>query len=272
MRRRMRAIATCACTGFAKRGLGIGAVAPSAFSPDNSRRGRELPHRTAARRGHRRGRSSTTTQGFDHYFVTSVADEIAKLDNGTFVGWARTGESLPRLHQHARSAARRRLPLLQHGVRRQELALLHAGSPTNARRVKVNPNWQFEALRVFALLAPAPQGDCPAGSIRSIACTTTARAARPITATRRASRRARRCSAGDGFRRATALGVIMCAPPDYTQPDDPDSSRRADVYRGVLQCHANSNQEDSMKLQTIARRALALPRPVAPRTRWPRTR
>ncbi len=29
----------------------------------------------------------------DHYFVTYVADEIAKLDNGTFVGWARTGQS-----------------------------------------------------------------------------------------------------------------------------------------------------------------------------------
>ncbi len=27
----------------------------------------------------------------DHYFISYVADEIAKLDNGTFVGWARTG-------------------------------------------------------------------------------------------------------------------------------------------------------------------------------------
>ena len=30
----------------------------------------------------------------DHYFITYVADEIAKLDNGTFKGWARTGLSL----------------------------------------------------------------------------------------------------------------------------------------------------------------------------------
>src|SRR6187431_753626 len=28
---------------------------------------------------------------FDHYFITTIADEITKLDNGTFVGWARTG-------------------------------------------------------------------------------------------------------------------------------------------------------------------------------------
>ena len=28
---------------------------------------------------------------FNHYFITRNADEIAKLDNGTFAGWARTG-------------------------------------------------------------------------------------------------------------------------------------------------------------------------------------
>jgi hypothetical protein len=29
---------------------------------------------------------------FDHYFVTAITDEITKLDNGTFVGWVRTGK------------------------------------------------------------------------------------------------------------------------------------------------------------------------------------
>jgi hypothetical protein len=28
---------------------------------------------------------------FDSYFVTALADEIVKLDNGTFAGWSRTG-------------------------------------------------------------------------------------------------------------------------------------------------------------------------------------
>jgi hypothetical protein len=31
--------------------------------------------------------------GLDHYFVTSLQDEIAALDRGAFVGWTRTGES-----------------------------------------------------------------------------------------------------------------------------------------------------------------------------------
>ena len=36
----------------------------------------------------------------DHYFITYVADEIAKLDNGTFKGWARTGLVVQRLRRH----------------------------------------------------------------------------------------------------------------------------------------------------------------------------
>jgi hypothetical protein len=30
---------------------------------------------------------------FGHYFVTSITDEIAKLDAGVFEGWARTGQA-----------------------------------------------------------------------------------------------------------------------------------------------------------------------------------
>ena len=30
----------------------------------------------------------------DHYFVTALPDEIAKLDAGDFVGWARTGQHI----------------------------------------------------------------------------------------------------------------------------------------------------------------------------------
>jgi hypothetical protein len=29
----------------------------------------------------------------DHYFITGIPDEITKLDNGTFVGWQRTGQT-----------------------------------------------------------------------------------------------------------------------------------------------------------------------------------
>jgi large repetitive protein len=78
-------------TGFAKRGLGIGAVAPEQLSEDNA--------------GVVESFSKTSGGGtkvlaieyyhavFDHYFVTWVTAEIANLDTGVTKGWARTGQS-----------------------------------------------------------------------------------------------------------------------------------------------------------------------------------
>ena len=68
---------------------------------------------------------------FDHYFVTTVADEITKLDNGTFAGWQRTGLQFD-VYKGAAAGRVRRVPVLQHGVRAEELALLHGV----ARRVR----------------------------------------------------------------------------------------------------------------------------------------
>jgi len=60
----------------------------------------------------------------DHYFITYVADEIAKLDNGTFKGWARTGLSFNAFattqSSSSNPASRRREPPLHdvaHGTR-----------------------------------------------------------------------------------------------------------------------------------------------------------
>ena len=52
---------------------------------------------------------------FDHYFITKNADEITKLDNGTFVGWARTGLSFnvyPNATAGANSVCRSARPCL----------------------------------------------------------------------------------------------------------------------------------------------------------------
>ena len=101
-------------------------------------------------------------QGFDHYFASSAADEIAKLDNGTIAGWVRTGERF-RVYTNnpvgsadvCRFFSRTFDPKSSH---------FYTLDPNECGLVKVNPNWQLEALRVFGLLAPGPQGDCPAGS------------------------------------------------------------------------------------------------------------
>ena len=124
--------ATCACAGFAKRGLGVGAVAPDRWSEDNAGVVESF-RATADAPALKTLAIEYYHAGFDHYFVTDIADEITKLDNGTFVGWTRTGESFNVLSE-CTARRRRRLPLLQHGVRAQELALLHARARPSARR------------------------------------------------------------------------------------------------------------------------------------------
>ncbi|MCC6194736.1 MAG: M36 family metallopeptidase [Burkholderiales bacterium] len=77
--------------GFAKRGLGVGAVAPPSQSEDNT--GAVESFRTAADPGAKAVAVEFYHQGFDHYFITWVAAEIASLDSGLTKGWARTGQT-----------------------------------------------------------------------------------------------------------------------------------------------------------------------------------
>jgi hypothetical protein len=77
--------------GFAKRGLGVGAVAPGTYSEDNS--GVVESFRATSDPGVKEVAVEYYHQGFDHYFVTWVAAEIANLDSGVTRGWTRTGQS-----------------------------------------------------------------------------------------------------------------------------------------------------------------------------------
>jgi len=94
---------------------------------------------------------------FDHYFVTTIADEIAALDNGTHAGWTRTGASFQVYASGAGGiAATCRFFSTAFGERSShfytpvasECALLRGGSI-----------WQFEG-EVFNMAAPAEDGGC----------------------------------------------------------------------------------------------------------------
>jgi hypothetical protein len=100
--------------------------------------------------------------GFDHYFMTDIPDEIAKLDNGTFVGWARTGQSF---------AVYSDFPAGSMGVCRffstsftPRSSHFYTSDPNECGVVKLNKDWQFEGV-VFGLLSPGPSGDCASGSL-----------------------------------------------------------------------------------------------------------
>ena len=145
--------------GFAKRGAGAGAIAPNSLSEDNA--GVVESFKLAVDTG-------TTTPvieyyhaAFDHYFVTNIPGEIAKLDNGTFVGWTRTGESFnayataqPGSADVCRFFSTAFAPKSSH---------FYTPDVSECGAVKQNPNWQFEDV-VFAVLPPDAQGTCPAGT------------------------------------------------------------------------------------------------------------
>ena len=98
---------------------------------------------------------------FDHYFMTAIADEITKLDNGTFVGWARTGQAFNVfLSGTAGTFDVCRFFSTAFGPRSSHFYTPFA---PECATVKANPKWQFEG-NVFNVLLPAADGTCPAGA------------------------------------------------------------------------------------------------------------
>jgi hypothetical protein len=144
--------------GFAKRGLGIGAVAPDPFSTDNS--GVVESYSKTAGGGVKVLAVEYHHAAFDHYFATYIPDEIAKLDNGTFAGWQRTGETFsvyadvpPGSSPVCRFFSTAFGPRSSH---------FYTPDAPECAMVKANPHWQFEA-EVFSLPRPDANGVCATG-------------------------------------------------------------------------------------------------------------
>jgi len=146
--------------GFAKRGLGVGAVAPGNLSDDNIGVVESF-RASAADPGVKTTAVEYYHEAFDHYFVTSIADEITKLDNGTFVGWARTGESFPVYADYPANASQ--VCRFFSTAFDPKSSHFYTPSPSECGDVKANPDWHFEGL-VFAVPVPDAAGNCAAGT------------------------------------------------------------------------------------------------------------
>lgn len=94
---------------------------------------------------------------FDHYFATGIADEIAKLDSGTFAGWTRTGKQF-NVYASGTSGTTPtcRFFSTAFGVRSSHF---YATSASECVTVKSNPSWQFEG-EVFSTASAASDGTC----------------------------------------------------------------------------------------------------------------
>jgi hypothetical protein len=99
--------------------------------------------------------------GFDHYFVTALADELTKLDNGTFTGWARTGL---RFDVGAPGAAGTNpVCRLFSASFAPKSSHFYSSDAAECELRKADPHWQFEGT-VFALGSTDASGGCAAGT------------------------------------------------------------------------------------------------------------
>lgn len=99
---------------------------------------------------------------FNHYFVTASADEIAKLDNGTFEGWTRTGLQFDAMTMGTGATMSTcRFFSTAFGAKSSHFYTPDAGE---CAKVKANPDWQFEG-HVFGVAAHDGTGGCGPGLV-----------------------------------------------------------------------------------------------------------
>lgn len=106
--------------------------------------------------------------GFDHYFVTASADEIAKLDSGYFTGWQRTGEEFAVGDPGASLAGGTPVCRFYGNPQVGLDSHFYSASPAECAAVQANfPNaWLLESSNVFQVYLPdTTTGACPAGAM-----------------------------------------------------------------------------------------------------------
>jgi probable HAF family extracellular repeat protein len=98
---------------------------------------------------------------FDHYFMTAIPDEIAKLDAGIFAGWTRTGASFNVYVGDQVGTS----PVCRFFSTAFDPKSSHFYTPFQGECVLLQrgATWQFEA-RVFNIAVPDIAGNCPAGT------------------------------------------------------------------------------------------------------------
>jgi hypothetical protein len=102
----------------------------------------------------------------DHYFITANPDEMAKLDNGTFSGWARTGETFNVYAPGSAGNIARRPVCREYGNPIYGLdSHFYSASPDEcfASLVTTGGAWILEASEVFQMDLPTTAGACPPG-------------------------------------------------------------------------------------------------------------
>ncbi len=107
-------------------------------------------------------------EDLDHYFITANATEIAKLDNGVFKGWARTGLTFTVLAPDVPMTGDVTPVCRFYGDPAAGLdSHFYSASPTECGQVKEKfKDWIWESDAVFAVYRPdSTSGACPASTV-----------------------------------------------------------------------------------------------------------
>jgi hypothetical protein len=99
--------------------------------------------------------------GFGHYFITSIREEINKLDNGTFAGWARTGFQF---NSYATPNGNS-LPVCRFFSVAFAPKSSHFYTPfaSECATMGADSGWTLESSDAFDIAVPSPDGSCAAG-------------------------------------------------------------------------------------------------------------
>lgn len=98
---------------------------------------------------------------FDHYFITSVPNEITALDNGAYPGWVRTGLQFNAYAAPNENSA----PVCRFFSAAFAPKSSHFYTPfaTECAIRRADPAWTLESADAFDIAVPAADGSCAAG-------------------------------------------------------------------------------------------------------------
>jgi len=149
---------------------------------------------------------------FGHYFITYLTDEIAKLDNGTFKGWARTGRQFKAWTAQTDAD---QSPVCRFFTTAFAPKSSHFYTPfaPECTVVKTSSVWQFEG-EVFFTRQASVEGVCPANTMPVYRMYNNGQSGAPNHRyTTDLNVRTKMLSEGWIPEGAGTVGVIMCSPP-----------------------------------------------------------
>ncbi len=149
---------------------------------------------------------------FGHYFITYLTDEITKLDNGTFKGWARTGKQFKAWTAQTDAD---QSPVCRFFTVAFAPKSSHFYTPfaPECSVVKTNSVWQFEG-EVFFTRQASVAGVCPASTVPVYRMYNNGQSGAPNHRyTTDLNVRTKMLAEGWIPEGAGSVGVIMCSPP-----------------------------------------------------------